>query len=155
MEIKFLPIERLNELNALYDMSCHKDFQSIREDNLKNCREICVVAENDGKFIGELSIMTQNANIPAAVVPNKRVYLFGFRVLPEFRGQGIGTRLIQFAVNFCTRRGIFEFTIGVESDNEAAKRLYSRIGFVPFLENCNEIQFGKMCRFDLLMLKLR
>ena len=155
MNIKPLPIERLDELNAIYDMSRYEDFRQIRRSNLESCREICFVAEENGQLVGEISIMTENANIPAAVIPNKRMYFFGLRVLPEFQRQGIGTALVAYAVSQCVKRGIFEFTIGVEADNLEAKRLYERLGFRSFLENCSEVQFGKVCRFDSLMLKLR
>lgn len=155
MEIKLLPTERLDELNSIYDMTLLDGFRDTRKSNLESCREICFVAEEEGRFVGELSIMTQNANIPVAVIPNKRVYIFGIRVLPEFQRQGIGTALLRHAIGFCVKRGIFEFTIGVETDNKDARRLYDRFGFVTFLENCSEMQFGKMCRYDLLLLKLR
>lgn len=155
MEIKLLPIERLDELNSIYDMTLIDGFRETRKGNLESCREICFVAEEDGQFIGELSIMTQNANIPIAVIPNKRVYMFGLRVLPEFQRRGIGTALLRYAIGFCVRRGIAEFTIGVETENKDARRLYDRFGFATFLENCSEMQFGKMCRYDLLLLKLR
>ncbi|MCM1054578.1 MAG: GNAT family N-acetyltransferase [Bacteroides sp.] len=150
-----MPVERLDELNVIYDMSRYENFQNTRKNNLERCKEICVVAEENGKFVGELSMMTENANIPAAVIPNKRVYLFGLRVLPDYRGQGIGTALLKHAVTLCAQRGIFEFTIGVETKNEGARRLYERLGFTLFLENCSEVQFGEMCKFDLMMLKLR
>lgn len=155
MNIKPLPIDRLDELNAIYDMSLYENFQQIRRGNLESCREICFVAEEKGRLVGEISIMTENANIPAAVIPNRRMYFFGLRVLPEFQRQGIGTALVVYAVSQCAKRGIFEFTIGVENDNIQAKRIYERLGFKSFLENCSEVQFGKVCRFDLLMLKLR
>ena len=155
MELKLLPVERLDELNAIYDMSRFENFQKTREENLRNRREICVVAEEEGTFVGEISIMTENSNIPVAVIPNKRVYLFGLRVLPDFRNRGIGTALLKYAVTMCTRRGIFEFTIGVENDNKIARKLYEKLGFVTLLENCSEMQYGRMCKYDLLMLKLR
>lgn len=155
MEIKLLPEERLDELNEIYDMTRYENFQATRKSNLEACREICVVAEENGKFVGELSMMTQNANIPVAVIPNKRVYLFGLRVRPEYQRQGIGTALLRYAAGLCAQRGIFEFTIGVETANEGARRLYERLGFVKFLENCSEMQFGEICKFDLMLLKLR
>lgn len=155
MEIKLLPQERLDELNEIYDMRRYENFQATRQSNLEACREICAVAEEKGKFVGELSIMTQNANIPAAVIPNKRVYLFGLRIRPEYQRQGIGTALLRYAVGLCAQRGIFEFTIGVETANKDARRLYERLGFNGFLENCSEMQFGEMCKFDLMLLKLR
>ncbi|MDE7280771.1 MAG: GNAT family N-acetyltransferase, partial [Ruminiclostridium sp.] len=139
MVIRPLPIERLGELNQIYDMSKYENFQQIRKGNLESCKEICFVAEEEGRFVGEVSIMTENANIPAAVIPNKRMYFFGLRVLPQFRRRGIGTALMTCAISQCLKRGIFEFTIGVESDNADAKRLYERLGFKPFLENCSEV----------------
>ena len=155
MELKILPVERLDELNAIYDMSRFENFQQTREENLRSRREICVVAEEEGRFVGEISVMTENANIPIAVIPNKRMYLFGLRVLPDFQNRGIGTALLKYAVTMCTRRGIFEFTIGVEEGNEIARKMYEKHGFVTLLENCSEMQYGRMCRYDLLMLKLR
>ncbi len=125
MECYVLPLERFDELGSLFDM---KSFREKRFENLKTLREICVVAEEDGKLVGEINIMTENANIPAAVIPNKRIYLFGLRVLPEYRRMGIGTALVAFAVNTAVERGIFEFTIGVEKGNEQAKRLYAKLG---------------------------
>lgn len=154
MEIKALPIERLDELNRIYDMSKIEGFLDTRRNNLEMSRELCFVAEEEEQFVGELSIMTQNANIPVAVIPNKRVYIFGLRVLPEFQRRGIGTALLKYAITLCASRGVFEFTIGVETDNTDARRLYDRFGFAPFLENCTETQFGKQCKYDLLMLKL-
>ncbi len=154
MEIKALPIERLSELNRIYDMSKIEGFFDTRKSNLEACKELCFVAEEEGQLVGELSIMTQNANIPVAVIPNKRVYIFGMRVLPEFQRRGIGTALLNYSIGLCARRGVFEFTIGVETDNSGARRLYDRFGFVPFLENCTETQFGKQCKYDLLILKL-
>lgn len=155
MEIKALPIERLDELNKIYDMSRYENFQQIRRGNLESCKEICFVAEENGQLVGEISIMTENANIPVAVIPNKRMYFFGLRVLPEFQRKGIGTALMTYAISQCIKRGIFEFTIGVETDNADAKRLYERLGFKSFLENCSEVQYGKVCKFDLLLLKVR
>lgn len=155
MDIKLLPVERLDELNEIYDMSRYENFQATRKDNLENCREICLVAEEDGRFVGEISMMTQNANIPAAVIPNKRIYIFGLRILPEFQQRGIGTALLESAIALCVKRGIFEFTIGVEQNNEVARKMYKKLGFTELLENCSEMQYGRMCRFDLLMLKLR
>ena len=155
MEIKLLPAERLDELNEIYDMRRYEGFQETRRRNLESCKEICVAAEENGKFVGELSIMTENANIPAAVVPGKRVYIFGLRVLPAYQNQGVGTSLVRYAVSFCAQRGVFEFTIGVETKNKRARRLYERLGFVDFLDNCSEVHFGEVCKFDLLLLKLR
>ena len=43
----------------------------------------------------------------------------------------------------------------METANKDARRLYERLGFNGFLENCSGMQFGEMCKFDLMLLKLR
>lgn len=151
MEYLILPISRFDELDGLYDMG---GFKQIRRDNLAACREICIVAQENGKLCGEISIMTANANIPAAVIPNRRVYLFGLRVLPEHRGKGVGAALVGEAVKLCASRGIHELTIGAEKSNPRARSLYERLGFAPFLTDCTERPDGKELNFDLLMLRL-
>ena len=151
MEYLILPIERFGELEVLYDMS---GFREKRYENLKKCREICIVAEEDGRLCGEVNIMIRNSNIPAAVVPNRRVYLFGLHVVPEHRHKGVATALVSNAVRLAAQRGIFEVTIGVEKGNTAARRLYEKLGFTSFLDDCVEYPNGKECRFDLLMLRL-
>ena len=155
MKIMQLPLERFDEMDSLYDMTSVEGFREKRLENLKNCREICLVAEEKGEIIGEISIMTENINIPAAVIPNKRVYLFGLRVKEQFRRNGVGRQLLVNAISLCMKRGIFQFTIGVEKENSIARRFYESCGFYPLLENCVEMQQGRRCVYDLLYLDTR
>lgn len=153
MEIKLLPVQRLDELNIIYDMTRFDNFQQIREENLRSGIEVCAVAEEKNVFVGEVSLMTQSASVPSAVIPDRRNYLFGLRVLPDFQRQGIGTALVKYITSLRREQGIKEFTIAVEKDNVGARRLYERLGFKTLLENCTEMQFGRQCRFDVLILK--
>ena len=153
MEIKLLPVQRLDELNIIYDMTRFDNFQQIREENLRSGIEVCAVAEEKNVFVGEVSLMTQSASVPSAVISDRRNYLFGLRVLPDFQRQGIGTALVKYITSLRREQGIKEFTIAVEKDNVGARRLYERLGFKTLLENCTEMQFGRQCRFDVLILK--
>jgi ribosomal protein S18 acetylase RimI-like enzyme len=55
--------------------------------------------------------------------------LWAVRVLPPFRKQGIGSRLIAAAEEAIARAGFTLAEIGVETDNPAARRLYERLGY--------------------------
>lgn len=147
-----LPIERFSEMDALYAMSGSE--KKMRYENLLAKKEICVVAEENGRIIGEITIMTNNANIPAAVVPNRRVYFFGLRVHPDFRRKGVAKALLAAAIKMTSSRGIFEITIAVEKGNELAREIYTKAGFRPFLSDCKENWNGKDFCFDLMMLVL-
>lgn len=56
-------------------------------------------------------------------------YIYGFRVRPQFRGQGIGTQLLLKAENDLIQRGFRRISLNVARDNQAARRLYERFGY--------------------------
>jgi GNAT superfamily N-acetyltransferase len=43
--------------------------------------------------------------------------------------KGVGTRLVEYAVEECRRRGVPRVFLETEADNVDARRLYARIGF--------------------------
>lgn len=51
-------------------------------------------------------------------------------VVPAWRGRGAGTALVEAACDLIRDRGYAGATLGVGVDNEAAHRLYARLGFV-------------------------
>ena len=55
-------------------------------------------------------------------------------VLPEQRGEGIGTRLLEAAERQVREQGGCRVTLEVLSSNESAQRLYRRLGFGPWDE---------------------
>lgn len=52
-------------------------------------------------------------------------------VLPEARGQGVGTRLLEALEAELDRRGVRDVVLGVLPGNAAAVRLYERRGYRP------------------------
>jgi len=59
----------------------------------------------------------------------RECYIEMMSVLPEVRGQGIGTRLLQWCETRARECGAQTLTLGVVARNPA-KRLYERFGFV-------------------------
>lgn len=58
--------------------------------------------------------------------------LFQFDVVESLRGRGIGTRLLRRAEQLIRDHGLERASLGVEEDNEAAIRLYRRLGYEEF-----------------------
>ncbi len=58
-----------------------------------------------------------------------RAYLFGLRVRPAWRGQGIGTRLIRTVEEYVRELGYSRLTLVVGRDNLTARRLYEKLGY--------------------------
>lgn len=56
-------------------------------------------------------------------------------VRPEFRCQGVATRLFHYAREYCRRQEVARVRLFVYSTNERARRLYEKLGFtVGFIE---------------------
>ncbi|GIV66876.1 MAG: hypothetical protein KatS3mg047_1269 [Bellilinea sp.] len=59
----------------------------------------------------------------------RRAYLYSFRVHPDFRNQGLGSRMVRHVELDLIRRGFQVLTLNVARDNLNALRLYLRLGF--------------------------
>ena len=66
------------------------------------------------------------------------IYLYAFRVMQMFRGQGIGSWLLEEAECIAIARGHTWTTIAVAKDNPAALRLYQRRGYQVYAEDAGQ-----------------
>ena len=62
-------------------------------------------------------------------ISEEEYYIEQLAVLPERRSQGIGKKLIEFVESQALAKGLKRVTLDVEIENEAARRLYERMGF--------------------------
>lgn len=58
------------------------------------------------------------------------IEVWGLSVAPELMRQGIGTTLMKAARDESKRRGCTRMTLGVMAQNDAARNLYERLGFI-------------------------
>ncbi len=59
----------------------------------------------------------------------ERAYLYSFRVRPEYRGLGIGTKIMEVVEDDLRERGFYAITLNVARDNTRAQQLYARRGY--------------------------
>lgn len=57
------------------------------------------------------------------------LYIDSLAVLPEYRGQGIATQLLELTKQKCSRIGLPQVGLLVDAANPKAERLYTRCGF--------------------------
>jgi ribosomal protein S18 acetylase RimI-like enzyme len=79
-------------------------------------------------IIGQLFVQLNSARIELADGAN-RAYIYGFRIQPEYRGFGLGTRMMSIAEKDLLRRGFRRVTLNVSQVNVDARRLYERLGY--------------------------
>ncbi|MEQ1515634.1 MAG: GNAT family protein [Usitatibacteraceae bacterium] len=69
--------------------------------------------------------------------------LIGMYVIPEFRGSGLGRKLLHSLIDEVRKLpGMEQLNLTVTHSNEDARQLYLRAGFVPFGIERNAIKVG-------------
>ena len=85
--------------------------------------QIAVV--EDGRRIGSAWVRRMSAEDPGYGFVADHIPEIGMAVVPEWRGRGVGTRLIHDLID---RHPVV--SLSVDNDNVGAMRLYARLGFV-------------------------
>lgn len=88
-------------------------------EELRNPQAHFLVAERDGETAGYIGVQEICGE----------GYVTNVAVLPQYRRKGIGERLVREAVRGAKLRGCDFLSLEVRFGNEAAIRLYERLGF--------------------------
>jgi RimJ/RimL family protein N-acetyltransferase len=119
-----------------FNFSDEQERQWIR-DHLDGPGKLTVMAEVSGNVVGFLSF--ENG-------PHRRIAhrgTFGFSVAREWRGKGIGTALLQTLIEWAEASPLIEkIGMAVFANNEAAIRLYRKLGFVEEGRRPREMKLG-------------
>ena len=102
------------------------DFGKYETDN-------ALAAELDGRVVGAVwtRIMDDYGHI------DDETPSFAISLLPEYRSQGIGTKLMQNMLNLLKEKGFMQASLSVQKENYATN-LYLKLGFKIISENTEE-----------------
>ena len=100
-----------------------------------------MVAETDGKIVGAVwvRIMNDYGHIDNQT-PSLAIALY-----PQYRKQGIGTRLMQQMLQLLKDEGYTQVSLSVQKTNYAY-RMYKQLGFEVITENDEE--YLMVCKVD-------
>ena len=91
-----------------------------------------LLAESDGRPVG-YAVISMRGPEETWATTDRVAELQTLAVLPEQRGRGIGTRLVERMQEELAARGVGHFTVSVIASNADAARFYERLGLTPFL----------------------
>ncbi len=110
----------------------YEDFGTGRADN-------CIVADDDGRVIGAVwtRIMDDYGHV------DDDTPSFAISLYREYRGLGIGTRLMREMLKLLKEQGFEKASLAVQKENYAV-RMYEKVGFRTVDENSEE--YIMVCR---------
>ncbi|MCR5072222.1 MAG: GNAT family N-acetyltransferase [Clostridiales bacterium] len=134
-ELETLMEWRMRVLAEVFSDSKRPDWEAIKKNNEEYYKEhladgthtACfVLNEDDGESIGCGGICYQREMPSPDNLTGTNGYLMNIYTLPEYRGQGVGRKIIEFLISDAKERGTEK--IYLES-SVGAKHLYEEIGF--------------------------
>lgn len=105
-----------------------KLYQQHYKNYLAGSTLIWVVANQAGKVIGQVFIMLY-AKDKEIADGKQRAYLFSFRIRDAWRGQGIGSFVMQFVEDYLRQKGFSWLRLNVAKGNLKAITLYKDRGY--------------------------
>ena len=131
MQIDWLPVERVPEVQAFVDQQWRRGHVLARDETLlrwqhrrsRNPDQLAMlVAEDDGRFVAMVGFVEFDACVGGARVPGG--WMTMWLVVPEARGRGLGFALVERALG-----SEYEF-VGALDANDATRHVLGRHGFV-------------------------
>lgn len=95
--------------------------------------DYCICAEENGRVIGAVWVRI----IPGFGSVDDKTPEFAISLLPEARGKGIGTKLMEAMLRHLKKHGYAQTSLAVQKANYAL-RMYKKVGFEIIGENDEE-----------------
>ena len=146
----------ISELPMLTKLFHYNDVQAMIDETAQSIEQgkIDIFGLFKGsKLIGELHVMYQSEE-EDKVIPEKRAYLYAFRVHKNDQGKGLGKYLAGQVIDRLAEKGYSELTIGVEDDNERAIHIYKQFGFDELIARKYEDSEGYGYEYNLYLKRL-
>lgn len=97
----------------------------------------CLVAEVSHKVVGALWARLLKDSPRGYGNIDETTPELAIALLPRYRGQGIGTALMEAMIALLKEKGYQKASLSVQKENPA-RRLYERLGFVPLKQTAEE-----------------
>ncbi|WP_018759964.1 GNAT family N-acetyltransferase [Paenibacillus terrigena] len=122
--------------SANYEDFSNTTLESVRERIQITNESFILGAFNNDVLIGMIGFVRERSN-----KLNHKGNIWGSYVSQEYRGQGIGCKLLNETIYRAKKiNGLSQINLGVITFNDAAKRLYETLGFKSYGIEINSMQ---------------
>ena len=135
LRVEFLrEAEKIN--NEKLAVKLTENLAQYFEENMPNGDFISWFAIKDDKIVGTSGICFRDTPPNFKNLTGKEAFIMNMYTLPNWRNQGIGTKLLNKVVEEAKKRGIQKIILDT---TEAGKKIYLKRGF-QFLDNIMELK---------------
>lgn len=107
-----------------------------------------------GNFFTKLPLLIKVGSV-IGMVSNEEYHVSNVAIYPEYRGMGIGTKIMSAVEEEAKKSGAAWAVLDVEVENTDAIRLYSRLGYSVVRESSVRLRKGKEFRFYRMIKRLK
>ena len=97
----------------------------------------CLVVEVDNKIVGAVWTRILSGKVKGFGNIDEHTPEFGISLFKEYRGKGLGTKLMKSMLELLKQKGCNQTSLAVQKDNYAVK-MYKNVGFSVFKESEKE-----------------
>lgn len=141
-------------LNKEWAWSGSNDLQKKYIKAMEEGQREFLAVEDNGRAIGELWIFWNDEEDQEQADGKNRAYLSTLRLHPNYRRQGIGTKLINKAFDLIKEKGFKEVTIGAYIHEPEIQKLYNKWGFTEKIKEGVDTSDGSEQPYILFLKKL-
>jgi len=127
-------------------------FEDERDRPLDWFRERIVQSQIFGAILAQGLVGVVGLHPHADAKQRHKAMIWGMYVRREARQYGIGKRLIEAAVTHASGH-VEQLQLAVVTENETARRLYAKAGFIEYGHQINALKHGGRYYDDILMVK--
>ena len=106
--------------------------------------DLLLVAKAGGQVVGWVTLFRPRAEFMQHTAD------LGMGVIRDLRGRGVGSGLMEYALEWAAERGIEKVRLGVRSGNAHARALYRRLGFVEEGYRVGDVKDPAGCYDDVV-----
>jgi ribosomal protein S18 acetylase RimI-like enzyme len=141
----------------LEGLRCHPEafasaFEDERDRPLDRFKELITQSRIFGAVLAQRLVGVVGLRAHAEAKLRHKAMIWGMYVRREARQYGIGERLIDAAVAHAPC-DVEQIQLAVVTENEAARRLYVKAGFIEYGHQINALKHGERYYDDILMVK--
>lgn len=141
----------------LEGLRCHPEafastFEDERDRPLDWSKELIAQSRIFGAVLAQRLVGVVGLRAHADAKVRHKATIWGMYVRREARQYGIGERLIDAAVSHAPGE-VEQLQLAVITENEAARRLYAKAGFIEYGHQINALKHGGRYYDDILMVK--